>query len=64
VGLITNALKTPSAIVKGWRLPAAHAAKLARSDLDKLEEFAKGFGGGRPRARAHRARAASGRRHP
>jgi aspartyl-tRNA synthetase len=52
VGLIASALKTPSAIVKGWRLPAAHAAKLARSDLDKLEEFAKGFGaGGLARAR-------------
>jgi aspartyl-tRNA synthetase len=52
VGLIQGALKTPSAIVKGWRLPAAQAAKLARSDLDKLEEFAKGFGaGGLARAR-------------
>ncbi len=52
VGLIAGALKTPSAIVKAWRLPAANAAKLARSDLDKLEEFAKGFGaGGLARAR-------------
>jgi aspartyl-tRNA synthetase len=52
VGLIQGALKTPAAIVKGWRLPAAQAAKLARSDLDKLEEFAKGFGaGGLARAR-------------
>jgi aspartyl-tRNA synthetase len=52
VGLIQGALKTPTAIVKGWRLPAVEAAKLARSDLDKLEEFAKGFGaGGLARAR-------------
>jgi aspartyl-tRNA synthetase len=52
VGLIQGALKTPTAIVKGWRLPAVDAAKLARSDLDKLEEFAKGFGaGGLARAR-------------
>jgi aspartyl-tRNA synthetase len=46
VGLLQAAIKTPSAIVKGWRLPAAHAAKLTRADLDKLEEFAKGFGAG------------------
>jgi aspartyl-tRNA synthetase len=52
VGLLQSAVKTPTAIVKGWRLPAEHAAKLARSDLDKLEEFAKGFGaGGLARAR-------------
>jgi aspartyl-tRNA synthetase len=31
-------------VVKGWRLPAAEAAKLARSAVDKLEDFAKGFG--------------------
>jgi aspartyl-tRNA synthetase len=31
-------------VVKGWRLPAAEASKLARSALDKLEDFAKGFG--------------------
>jgi aspartyl-tRNA synthetase len=31
-------------VVKGWRLPAEHASKLARSAVDKLEEFAKGFG--------------------
>ncbi len=31
-------------MVKGWRLPAAHAKALSRADLDKLEEFAKGFG--------------------
>ncbi|HSZ83320.1 MAG TPA: aspartate--tRNA ligase, partial [Polyangia bacterium] len=52
VGLIQSAVKSPNAIVKAWRLPAEHAAKLARSDLDKLEEFAKGFGaGGLARAR-------------
>ena len=52
VGLLQAAVKAPAAIVKGWRLPAEHAAKLARSDLDKLEEFAKGFGaGGLARAR-------------
>jgi aspartyl-tRNA synthetase len=52
VGLLEAAVKSPTAIVKGWRLPAEHAAKLARSDLDKLEEFAKGFGaGGLARAR-------------
>jgi aspartyl-tRNA synthetase len=52
VGLLQSAVKSPSAIVKGWRLPAEHAAKLPRSDLDKLEEFAKGFGaGGLARAR-------------
>jgi aspartyl-tRNA synthetase len=31
-------------VVKGWRLPAQYAAKLARSAVDKLEDFAKGFG--------------------
>jgi aspartyl-tRNA synthetase len=31
-------------VVKGWRLPAVHASKLARSAVDKLEDFAKGFG--------------------
>jgi aspartyl-tRNA synthetase len=31
-------------VVKAWRLPAEHAAKLARSAVDKLEDFAKGFG--------------------
>jgi aspartyl-tRNA synthetase len=52
VGLLQSAVKSPTAIVKAWRLPAEHAAKLARSDLDKLEEFAKGFGaGGLARAR-------------
>jgi aspartyl-tRNA synthetase len=52
VGLLQSSIKSAGAIVKGWRLPAEHAAKLARSDLDKLEEFAKGFGaGGLARAR-------------
>jgi aspartyl-tRNA synthetase len=32
------------AVVKGWRLPAEHASKLARTAVDKLEDFAKGFG--------------------
>jgi aspartyl-tRNA synthetase len=31
-------------VIKGWRLPAAEAGKMSRSELDKLEEFAKGFG--------------------
>ncbi len=31
-------------VVKGWRLPAAQAKNLSRTDLDKLEDFAKGFG--------------------
>ena len=36
--------RRPAGVVKGWRLPAAHAKALSRADLDKLEEFAKGFG--------------------
>jgi aspartyl-tRNA synthetase len=44
VGLLQSAVKTPGGVVKGWRLPAAHAKALSRADLDKLEEFAKGFG--------------------
>jgi aspartyl-tRNA synthetase len=43
VGLLQSAVKT-GGIVKGWRLPAAQAKALSRADLDKLEEFAKGFG--------------------
>jgi aspartyl-tRNA synthetase len=31
-------------VIKAWRLPAADASKMSRSELDKLEEFAKGFG--------------------
>jgi aspartyl-tRNA synthetase len=44
VGLLQSAVKAPGGIVKGWRLPAAQAKNLSRADLDKLEEFAKGFG--------------------
>ena len=44
VGLLQSAVKAPGGVVKGWRLPAAHAKALSRADLDKLEEFAKGFG--------------------
>lgn len=34
----------PQEIVKGLRIPAALAAKLSRTELDKLEEFVKGMG--------------------
>ena len=34
----------PSEIVKAMRVPAEHAAKLSRAELDKLEEFVKGMG--------------------
>ena len=44
VGLLQSAVNAPSGVVKGWRLPAAQAKTLSRADLDKLEEFAKGFG--------------------
>jgi aspartyl-tRNA synthetase len=44
VGLLQAAVKSPGGIVKAWRLPAVSAAQLSRADLDKLEEFAKGFG--------------------
>jgi aspartyl-tRNA synthetase len=44
VGLLQSAVKAPGGVVKGWRLPAAQAKALSRADLDKLEEFAKGFG--------------------
>ncbi len=37
-------MATPANIVKGWKLPAAVAAKMSRADLDKLEEYVKGFG--------------------
>ena len=30
--------------MKSWKLPAAEAAKFSRADLDKLEEYVKGFG--------------------
>ena len=44
LALLQSIIAAPDAIVKGWRLPAAQAAELPRSDLDKLEDFAKGFG--------------------
>jgi aspartyl-tRNA synthetase len=44
VGLLQSAVKAPGGVVKAWRLPAAQAKTLSRTDLDKLEEFAKGFG--------------------
>jgi aspartyl-tRNA synthetase len=44
VGLLQSAVTAPGGVVKGWRLPAAQAKTLSRADLDKLEEFAKGFG--------------------
>ena len=33
-----------TAVVKGWRLPAAEALKMSRAEVDKLEEFVKGLG--------------------
>src|SRR5665213_288916 len=44
VGLLQAAVRPAGGVVKGWRLPAAQAKSLSRADLDKLEEFAKGFG--------------------
>jgi len=46
VELLRAAIATPSHIVKGWKLPAAvaEAAKVSRTDIDKLEEYVKGFG--------------------
>jgi aspartyl-tRNA synthetase len=44
VELLRAATANPTNIVKGWKLPAAAASKIARSDLDKLEEYVKGFG--------------------
>lgn len=35
---------TDPAVVKLWRLPAEQATKLSRTEVDKLEEFVKGFG--------------------
>ena len=32
------------AIVKAWRLPASHASKMARAEVDRLEDFVKGLG--------------------
>ncbi len=34
----------PSEIVKALRIPAEHATKLSRTEVDKLEEFVKGMG--------------------
>ena len=31
-------------VVKAWRLPVAQATKLSRGEVEKLEEFVKGFG--------------------
>jgi aspartyl-tRNA synthetase len=44
VELLRAAVQTPTNIVKGWKLPAAVAAKMSRAELDKLEEYVKGFG--------------------
>jgi aspartyl-tRNA synthetase len=33
-----------AAVVKAWRLPAAEAARMSRTEVDKLEELVKGFG--------------------
>jgi aspartyl-tRNA synthetase len=44
VEMFRTALNRADGVVKGWRLPAEHASKLARSQVDKLEDFAKGFG--------------------
>jgi aspartyl-tRNA synthetase len=44
VELLRAAVAVPTNAVKGWKLPASSAAKIARSDLDKLEEYVKGFG--------------------
>jgi aspartyl-tRNA synthetase len=34
----------PSEIVKAMRVPAEHAAKMSRTEVDKLEDFVKGMG--------------------
>ena len=34
----------PSEIVKAMRIPAEHATKMSRTEVDKLEEFVKGMG--------------------
>jgi aspartyl-tRNA synthetase len=44
VEMFRAALGRADGAVKGWRLPAEHASKMARSQVDKLEDFAKGFG--------------------
>ncbi len=48
VELLRQILATKTAgdppVVKGWRLPAAHAAKMSNTEVDKLEDFVKGLG--------------------
>jgi aspartyl-tRNA synthetase len=44
VELLRAAVAAPSSVVKGWKLPAVEAAKISRADLDKLEDYVKGFG--------------------
>src|SRR5882724_12713012 len=34
----------PTEIVKALRVPAEHAGKLSRTEIDKLEEYVKGMG--------------------
>jgi aspartyl-tRNA synthetase len=34
----------PAEIVKGMRIPAEHASKMSRTEVDKLEDFVKGMG--------------------
>ena len=41
--IMSTAGKDPG-VVKAWRLPAQWASKMSRAEVDKLEEFAKGFG--------------------
>jgi len=31
-------------VIKAWRLPAEHATRISRTEVDKLEEYVKGFG--------------------
>jgi aspartyl-tRNA synthetase len=42
--VLSNKTGGEAAVVKGWRLPAAEAAKMSNADIDKLEEFVKGLG--------------------
>ncbi|MDX2020622.1 MAG: aspartate--tRNA ligase [Deltaproteobacteria bacterium] len=49
IGMFKTALEakrpaTDPAVVKVWRLPAEQATKLSRTEVDKLEEWVKGFG--------------------
>jgi aspartyl-tRNA synthetase len=43
IELLRNAVAS-GGVVKAWRLPALHASRLSRAEVDKLEDFAKGFG--------------------